>query len=90
MENAPTDEMLMMLPPCSFIHEFQHDCVQTSGAVTLTSNVFCQRGRSASMTGPAYGFVAALLTSTSTAPNMERVASTTRSASSALPTLPAT
>ena len=81
--------MLTTEPPCSFIHRFQQAWVHTSGVVRLVANVFSHRGTSMSMTGPAYGLVAALLTSTSMAPNASSVASSTRSMSSTLPTWPA-
>ncbi len=55
-------------PPCSAIHAFAASWVQTSTAVWLTWTVLFARGTSRSTSGPKYGLVPALLTSTSRAP----------------------
>src|SRR5581483_8050147 len=81
--------MLMTAPPRSFIDFCQASCVHMNGPVRLVSYVFCHRGRSASITGPMYGLVAALLTRMSTAPKRSRVASMHASASSWRPAWPA-
>src|SRR5436190_16587051 len=53
---APTEAMLMMLPPSwSFIHARHAACDHASGPRRLTSTVLSHADSGASMSGPAYG-----------------------------------
>src|SRR5918999_3893259 len=82
----PTEAMLMIEPPPSAIDACQASLVHCTMANWLTWTVFSALARSMSTIGPKYGFVPALLTSTSMAPNSATAASTQAAASSSLPT----
>ena len=83
--SPPIDERLMIEPPCSRIHDRQASWDHTNAPRTFTWKVLSQAGSSASMVAPITGFVAALFTSTSSAPNRSRVAATQAAAWSGSP-----
>src|SRR6185312_6589135 len=83
--SPPIEERLMIEPPCSRIHDRQASCDQTNAPRTFTWKVLSQAASSASMVAPITGFVAALFTSTSSAPNRSRVAATQDAAWSGSP-----
>src|SRR6266536_1216989 len=76
VSRPPTDATFTIDPPCSAIDAFHTSRVHSTGPYWLSRTVFSARTASMSTSGPKYGFVPALLTSTSTRPNRPIAAST--------------
>src|SRR5689334_906816 len=85
----PVDVMLMMTPPCSFIHVAHARCASRSGPTTFTSSTLSIARSSVSIIGPNAGFVAALFTRMSSRPRRSTHCSTDAWMASGSPAEPA-
>ena len=82
--------MLTIRPPCSFMPAVQARWIHATGAHWLATTVRRARSESMPVSGPKYGFVDALFTSTSSRPNRSMVASIAAAGASSSATLAAT